>query len=113
MKLLLALTLLCSTAFGIKSNLFTVKFEYFAEKFIEKYETFNEEQWEENIEKYLEYRIEYKEIADQLSESDRNKIDQLNHKVNAIIIKNKASKVFGKIGDIVNEATGTVKELIK
>ncbi len=113
MKSLLALTLLFSTVCGVKTSYFILRYERFADKVIERHDSFDNQEWEETIAKYQEFRAQYKELSGQMSNEERSKIDQLNHKLNALIIKDKASKVFGTVGEFVNEAAGTVKELFK
>ena len=111
MKTLLTIYLLISTLFGIKESQFVSRFERFAENMVEKHEKFTEEEWESNIAKYREFRLNYKEIMNELSEEQRNRVEGLMHKVNAVIIHNKAAGIFGSVEDIVKEAAGTLREL--
>ena len=106
MKTLLTISLLLSTLFGIKETYFILRFDHFVDKTVDKYETFTEEDWKTTLEKYSEFRTEYKELASSM-------INELFGKVNAVIIKHKASKAFGAVGDFFNEASGTLKELKK
>ena len=111
MKTLLSIALLFSTVLGVKDTIYIARFERFVDKFIEKHENFTNEEWEENIAKYVEFRNEYSELAADMSSEQRDKVTSLQYKVNALIIKHKAAKAFGSVGEFVNEAAGTLKEL--
>ena len=111
MKTLLTITLLFSTVLGVKDTIYIARFERFVDKFIEKHENFTNEEWEENIAKYVEFRNEYSELAADMSSEQRDKVTSLQYQVNALIIKHKAAKAFGSVGEFVNEAAGTRKEL--
>ena len=111
MKTLLTITLLFSTFLGVKDSYYIMRFERFADKFIEKHDNFTDEQWEENIAKYVEFRNEYNELSADMSGEQREKVSSLQYKINALIIKHKAAKAFGSVGEFVNEAAGTLKEL--
>ena len=113
MKTLLTLSLLLSTLFGIKDTYFILRFDRFVEKTVEKYEQYTEEDWKTTMTKYSEFRNEYKEIASTMTSEQKSEVNELFGKVNAVIIKHKANKAFGAIGDFVNEASGTLKELKK
>ena len=113
MKTLLTLSLLLSTLFGVKATYFILRFDHFVDKVPNNYESYDDEQWKTTLDKYAEFRSEYKELAPNMPNEQRSKVNELFSKVNAIIIKHKTSKAFGKIGDFVNEASGTIKELKK
>lgn len=113
MKTLLTAILLLSSMLGIKSSLFVVKYERFAERAIENYQSFDEQEWTTFTTEYQQMRTQYKELAADMSAEQREKIDSLNYKLNAIIIRGKASKALGTVGEIVNEAAGTLKELLE
>ena len=113
MKTLLTLSLLLSTLFGIKDTYFILRFDHFVDKTIEKYETYTEEEWKTTLEKYSEFRAEYKELAPNMTSEQRSEANELFSKINAVIIKHKANKAFGAVGDFFNEASGTLKELKK
>lgn len=113
MKTLLTLSLLLSTLFGIKDTYFILRFDHFVDKTVEKYETYTEEEWKTTLEKYSNFRAEYKELAPNMSSENRSKVNELFSKINAVIIKRKANKAFGAVGDFFNEASGTLKELKK
>lgn len=113
MKTLLTLSLLLSTLFGIKDTYFILRFDHFVDKTIEKYETYTEEEWKTALEKYSEFRAEYKELAPDMTSEQRSEANELFSKINAVIIKHKANKAFGAVGDFFNEASGTLKELKK
>ena len=68
------------------------------------------DQYETIFEKSVEY---CKELAPNMSSEQRSEVNGLFSKVNAVIIKHKTSKAMGAIGDFVNEASGTLKELKK
>lgn len=113
MKTLLTLAMLISTTFGIKTSYFVLKYENFADHVIEKHETFDKDQWTKVLTKYNDLRSEYKELSDDMSKEEKQKIDNLNYKINAIIIRNKASMAFDEVEGLINEVTGTLKELFK
>ena len=113
MKTLLTLSLFLSTLFGVKDTYFILRFDHFVDKVTKNYESYDDEQWKTTLDKYAEFRSEYKELAPNMPNEQRSKVNELFSKVNAIIIKHKTSKAFGKIGDFVNEASGTIKELKK
>lgn len=113
MKTLLTISLLLSTLFGIKETYFILRFDHFVDKTVDKYETFTEEDWKTTLEKYSEFRTEYKELASSMTSEQKSEVNELFGKVNAVIIKHKASKAFGAVGDFFNEASGTLKELKK
>lgn len=113
MKILLTLSLLLSTLFGIKDTYFILRFDHFVDKVTNNYESYDDEQWKTTLDKYAEFRSEYKELAPNMSSEQRSEVNGLFSKVNAVIIKHKTSKAMGAIGDFVNEASGTLKELKK
>jgi hypothetical protein len=113
MKTLLTISLLLSTLFGIKDTYFILRFDHFVDKVAEKYELYTDEDWTATMEKYSEFRTEYKELAPNMTSEQRAEVNGLFSKINAVIIKHKTTKALGKIGDFVNEATGTIKELKK
>ena len=113
MKTLLTISLLLSTLFGIKDTYFILRFDHFVDKTVENYENYSEEEWKTTLEKYSNFRAEYKELAPNMSSENRSEVNELFSKINAVIIKHKANKAFGAIGDFVNEASGTLKELKK
>lgn len=98
---------------GIRSEYFLLRYKIFAERVIENHESYDEEDWKKTKSKYKEYREEYAEVSADMSEEDRNQVDSLNYKLNALIIRNTTKKVTDAVGSAVNEAVGTVKELFK
>ena len=113
MKTLLTISLLLSTLFGIKDTYFILRFDHFVDKVAKNYESFDDEEWDTTMQKYSEFRSDYKELAPNMSSEQRSEVNELFSKINAVIIKHKASKAFGTINDLVNEASGTLKELKK
>lgn len=114
MKTLLTIVLFCMAAVaGIRSEYFLLRYKIFAERVIENHKEYNAEDWERAKTKYREYRDEYGEVAEDMNEEDRAVVDSLNYKINALIIRNTTKKVTDAVGDAVNEAVGTVKELLK
>ena len=112
-SILITVALLVAMVAGIRSEYFLLRYTIFAERVIENHESYDEEDWKQTIEKYGKYREEYQEVAADMSEEDRDKVDSLNYKLNALITRNKTKKVTDAVGSAVNEAVGTVKELLK
>ena len=48
-----------------------------------------------------------------LTPTEQAQIDSCNHKINALIIRQEANKVVNQVENFLNEAAGTIQELIK
>ena len=63
----------------------------------------------------MQYKILRKDAELQkptLSSTERAQIDSCNHKINALIIRKEVNGVVGEVESIINEVSGTLKELL-
>jgi hypothetical protein len=64
----------------------------------------------------VQYKVLRKETElhkPNLTQAELAQIDSCNYKINALIIRNEVNGVVGEVENIINELSGTIKELMK
>ena len=88
-------------------------YENFVNKVIEQCDSYSSTDWDACIQKYEEFRKEYSKYMADMSQADREKINNLNSKLNAKIIEKGVGNTIEGIENTVNEVLGTLDELFK
>lgn len=94
------------------------------QKFVHHYQKFTHElttkhtqltpaEWDSTRMQYKIMREEAERHKPHLTPTEQAQIDSCNHKINALIIRQEANKVVNQVENFLNEAAGTIQELIK
>ena len=94
------------------------------QKFVNRYQKFTTELTAKHSQltpaEWDSIRVQYKILRKDaelqkptLTPTEQAQIDSCNHKINALIIRKEIDGVVGEVESIINEVSGTIKELIK
>ena len=89
------------------------RYNRFASFIIENNETFTSLDWEAAVTEYEELRSEYRLYAQKLSIEDRQRIENINTKINALIIEHVATDAIDTFGGVMREILDTINELVQ
>lgn len=112
---LFVIMLISATMFSCKSETerFVCRYRQFTTDISENYSRYNSV-------KRDSVRIQYKVLRDraklyesEMTNAERLAIDSCNYKINALLIRKTTDGAINSVGNFLNEATGTLKELIK
>ncbi len=87
------------------------RYNKFANYVLHNSETFSSMDWEAAIAQYDELRGEYRYHSMELTLDERQKIDQLNAKINARIIEQSTKDAVDNVSNFLNEVVNTINEL--
>ncbi len=99
--------------FATKTERFVKQYKQFTTEFSEKYPNYDSADRDSVRIQYRVLRERAKEFEPEMTNAERAAIDSCNYKINAVMIKETAGKAANKVGEFLNEAAGTVKELLK
>ena len=101
------------TACKSEKDKYLEKYERIAVNIIENHPTFTSEEWQMAESLYESLRAEYTQFSLDMTSEERYHIDELNTKLNAIMIKRTASTAMDQVKSGINEILGTIEELLK
>lgn len=117
MKLKIIFITLCAlfvmTSCMSEKDRYLKEYKTFATNLIEQSETYTETDWEAVQKRYAELRDNYSKYMSDMTQEERQTINELNGKINAAIIKQGFSGAASQIESLFNEATTTIEELLK
>lgn len=117
MKLKTILITLCAlfvmTSCMSEKDRFLKEYQTFATNLLEQGNSYTETDWEAVQKRYAELRDEYSKYMSDMTQEERQNINELNGKINAAIIKQGFSGAASQIESLFNEATTTLEELLK
>lgn len=88
-------------------------YKSFATNLLEQSDTYTATDWEAAQKRYAELRDDYSKHMSDMTQEERQTIDELNGKINAAIIKQGFSGAASQIESLFNEAATTLEELLK
>lgn len=113
--IILCLIMFCLifTACKSEKEKYLEKYERVAVNIIENHSTFTSEEWQMAESSYELLRTEYTQFSLDMTPEERYHVDDLNTKINAIMIKKTAAFTVDQVKSSVNEIIGTIEELLK
>lgn len=110
---MLAVCCLALTACKSEKDKYLERYERIAVNIIKNHSTFYAEEWQMAEGSYELLRTEYEQYSLDMTSEEIYYIDNLNTKINAIIIKKTAVSTVDQVRSSVNEIIGTIEELLK
>ena len=104
----------CMTFISCQSSSQKYMKEYrtFAEEFILGNNNYTTMEWEAAATEYAALRDQYSLYRMELSQEDRDYIEEVNAKINAAFIRYESTNAVSEVESFIKEAVGTINELI-
>lgn len=113
-KILFSLIVICclSSCRSVEQR-YVDNYSRFAEKFLTECNDYTQKDWEAAAVKYEEFREQYSTHMANLTPEQRRNIETYNSKINAEFIKHEVNVGTEQLRSIINEAVGTLNELLQ
>lgn len=111
--LCLAICCMIFTACKSEKDKYLERYERIAVNIIDNHPTFTSEEWQMAESSYELLRTEYTQFSLDMTPEERYHVDELNTKINAIMIKKTAATTVDQVKSGINEIIGTIEELLK
>jgi len=85
----------------------------FAEDFLNNYPTYTATDWDAALQTYEYMRQQYAYYMSDFTQEERQAIDEINCQINAVFIKHETEDAVNRFDSFLNEAAGTLNELLK
>lgn len=89
------------------------RYDRFAKHVLTNGETFTSLDWEAAVTEYETLRNEYHYYSCEMTNEERQRIEELNEQINARIIEHSADNAIETFKSVLNEIVGTIDELSK
>ena len=105
--------ILILTACVSEKDQYVREHQRFAEKFLLEHETYTVTDWEAAEVSYSKLRDQYAIHMIDMSIEERQAIDALNSKIDAIIVRRNIDNAATRLESLINEGIGVIDELIR
>ena len=113
MKLFLLIALTTLISCESESQKFVHRYKKFTTNLTTNHSTLTPAEWDSTRVQYKVLRKEAELYKPNLTQAEQIQIDSCNYKINALIIRNEVNGVVGEVENIINELSGTIKELLR
>lgn len=110
---IMAVVVLLSVSCASEKDKYVDRYTRFAANVLNNSSTFTSLDWEATIVQYEELRNEYRYHSSEMTLEERQRIDELNTKINARIIEQSTNDAIDTFKGVVDEIIGTINELAK
>lgn len=102
----------CGVLTASEKSRFVKRYKAFVEEFVEECKDYDAKDWEKAIERYEKEIAEYKRLLVDMTDEERQIINDLNAEVNAKVVKRKMKRAGREIEATWDEAIKTIKKLL-